>query len=149
MTTKIRVAAIIFSDDKILTTEMEKNGETYHVFPGGRVEENETTEDALKRELSEETNLELEKFSLAYIRELKMKKERGIEFYYKVEEYTGTPETGYDPEEKESELKKVHHKSLTELEKLNFFPKQLIDRIKKDRKNSFPRVKHLGLHDYP
>lgn len=149
MTTKIRVAAILFENDKILTTEMEKNREKYHVLPGGRVEENETTEEALKRELSEETNLELQKFSLAYIRELKMKEDRGVEFYYNIEEYTGTLETGHDPEEKESELKEVHRKSLTELEKLNFFPEQLIDRIKKDRKSSFQRVKHLGLHDYP
>lgn len=149
MSAEIRVAAIARKDDKLLTTEMEKDGRRYHVVPGGKVEKNENIEEALKREISEETNLVLNEFSLAYIRELKMKEDKGIEFYYLIQDYKGTPETGYDPEEKCSELKQVHWKNLNELEDANFLPKQLANRIKEDRKTDFNSVKHLGLHTYP
>ena len=55
------VAAIIHKDDKILATK-RGYGEFINQweFPGGKIEENETKEEALKREIKEELNIEIE-----------------------------------------------------------------------------------------
>lgn len=44
----------------------KKNGEEYWVFPGGGVEDTESAEEALVREVKEETGLEVLKFNLAF-----------------------------------------------------------------------------------
>ena len=55
------VAAIIHKDDKILATK-RGYGEFINQweFPGGKIEENETKEEALKRDIKEELNIEIE-----------------------------------------------------------------------------------------
>lgn len=61
------VAAIIKKDGKILVTE-RGYGEFEHLweFPGGKIEDNESKEEALIREIKEELNadIEIEKFAL-------------------------------------------------------------------------------------
>ncbi len=146
--TEIRVAGIIIEDGEILTTKMEKDGEEYHVIPGGGVERDEDAEEALKREIKEETGLEINNFSLAYIRELNLEDDRGIELYYHVKSYTGEPKTGYDPEDKESNLREVEKLDINKLTDKDFFPEQISDKIPEDAANNFPQVKHLGLHQY-
>ena len=55
------VAAIIHKDNKILATK-RGYGEFINQweFPGGKIEENETKEEALKREIREELNIDIE-----------------------------------------------------------------------------------------
>jgi 8-oxo-dGTP diphosphatase len=54
------VAAIIYFDDKILCVQRPENKRSYiskkFEFPGGKIEEGESKEEALKRELIEELN---------------------------------------------------------------------------------------------
>ena len=54
------VAAIIYFDDKILCVQRPENKRSYiskkFQFPGGKIEEGESKEEALKRELIEELN---------------------------------------------------------------------------------------------
>jgi 8-oxo-dGTP diphosphatase len=58
------VAAIIIKDDKILCVQRGHHKREYiafkYEFPGGKVEENETNEAALKREIKEELNVGIE-----------------------------------------------------------------------------------------
>lgn len=58
------VAAIIENDNKILCMQRGKDKHEYTSFkwefPGGKIEEGETKENALKREIFEEMNLEIE-----------------------------------------------------------------------------------------
>ena len=54
------VAAIVYFEDEILCVQRPKNRLSYisekFEFPGGKIEENETKKEALKRELFEELN---------------------------------------------------------------------------------------------
>jgi 8-oxo-dGTP diphosphatase len=52
-----RVAAIIVENNDVILLYRKKNQQTYYVFPGGGVEENETEEQALIREVFEELGL--------------------------------------------------------------------------------------------
>lgn len=52
--------AIIIKDNMILLMHRLKNSHEYYVLPGGGIEENETPEQAVLREVKEETDLDIE-----------------------------------------------------------------------------------------
>lgn len=64
--TGIRAAALIVRDGKVLLIHRKKEGKEYWVFPGGGIEDNETAEEALKREVKEELNLDVLEYKLAF-----------------------------------------------------------------------------------
>ena len=58
---KIIASALIEKDDKfLLVKEILEDGKEYWIVPGGKVEFGETLADAVKREIKEETNLDIE-----------------------------------------------------------------------------------------
>src|SRR5437899_1133034 len=57
-----RASAVIFKDGKVLLIKRVKPGVEYYIFPGGGVDEGESIEEALKREVNEELSLEVKKF---------------------------------------------------------------------------------------
>jgi len=79
----IRAAALIIKDNKLLTA---KTTDTPHYTIGGRIEKNETSEEAVIREVYEETGYKLEIDKLAYINErfieVNGQKIHEIVFYY-------------------------------------------------------------------
>jgi 8-oxo-dGTP diphosphatase len=54
---RIRVAALIRWQERVLLCRQEKPGKEYWLLPGGGVEGGETLDDALRRELDEELSL--------------------------------------------------------------------------------------------
>lgn len=62
----IRAVAIVLHDDKVLLIWRKNNGNEYYVFPGGGVEEAEKVEQAVLREVREETTLEVKIDKLLY-----------------------------------------------------------------------------------
>lgn len=59
--------AVIFNqDDNLLMIERHKNGEHYFVLPGGHVDAGETSEQAVVREVAEETGLRVTVQKLLY-----------------------------------------------------------------------------------
>ncbi len=56
---KARAAVILIEDDKIALIERYRAGMHYFVFPGGKIENGESPEDAAKRESLEELGLEV------------------------------------------------------------------------------------------
>lgn len=55
---RLRAAALIVTDDGVVTVRHVKSGRSYHLLPGGGVEAGETVGAALVREVREETGLE-------------------------------------------------------------------------------------------
>jgi 8-oxo-dGTP diphosphatase len=55
----IRASAIIIKDGRIALIHRHNHGKEYWTLPGGRIEEGETPEQAVDREVGEETNLEV------------------------------------------------------------------------------------------
>lgn len=55
-----RAAGIILQNGKILLLHRRKAGKDYYVIPGGGLEAGETPEQGAKREVKEETNLDVE-----------------------------------------------------------------------------------------
>lgn len=150
MRTNLRVAAIILYEGKVLTTRMTKGNDSYYVLPGGGVEMEESIYDAIKREVKEETNLDVLKLKLVYIKELKNKDlGRGVEFYFYVEEYDGDLKRGFDPEVKESVLEDVEFLDIKNLKDFVFYPQELKEVLSADNDSNFETFKYLGLRDYP
>jgi len=52
-----RAGALIVREGRVLLIERRPERDTYYLFPGGRIEPNETAEEALVRELREELGL--------------------------------------------------------------------------------------------
>ncbi len=59
--------AIIIENNKILVMYRNKQGSQYYTLVGGRANDNETPEDALVREVKEETGLEITHARLVYV----------------------------------------------------------------------------------
>lgn len=54
-----RAAAIVIKNNAVALIKRQRDGRTYYVFPGGRVEESETPEQAAIRETQEELGLDV------------------------------------------------------------------------------------------
>lgn len=61
--------AIIIEDNKMLVMHRNKHGTQYYTLVGGRLNDNETTEQAVIREVKEETGLDVVKAELVFTEE--------------------------------------------------------------------------------
>jgi 8-oxo-dGTP pyrophosphatase MutT (NUDIX family) len=55
---RTRATAVVIKDESILMMHRHNNGEEYFVLPGGGIEEGESGEEAVIRELKEETSID-------------------------------------------------------------------------------------------
>jgi len=103
MRTNKRVSALVVRENKLLLIHRFKNGDEYWVIPGGGAEEGESLEDALKREVLEETGLKLVDHKLLGSDE----GEEHIHYFYQCELTPGEPKIG-GPELKDSSENNVY-----------------------------------------
>lgn len=128
--TNVTSRAIIINNDKILLMHRRKNGEEYFVLPGGGVEEGETPEEAVKREVYEETGLNSKDIKTAF--DVIDADNKLIHLFY-IEVGSGTPELTGEEKDKncENDWYNPEWFSLSILKKPNVYPAQAIDLLRK------------------
>ncbi len=134
-----RVAGIIIKDKKLLVIHRIKNGKEYYVFPGGGVEKDETNEEALLREIKEETSVKVDIDRLIYIHDY----ETSQQFYYLCNYITGRPKlaSGSVERQRMSNQKNFYQPVWMDTDRLSemlLYPLEIRDWLIKDLKNGFP-----------
>lgn len=67
---RVKARAVILIDGRLIVAEQRRRGRTEHSLPGGRVKERESVLEALKREVAEETGLDVAPGQLVYVSEI-------------------------------------------------------------------------------
>lgn len=129
MRTNKRVSALVFKEDKVLLIHRFKNGDEYWVIPGGGVEDHETLDEALTREVLEETGLALVSYKLLGSSE----QEEHTHYFYECELAPGDPKIGGPELENSSKdnLYLLEWIRTEDVEKLNLYPSSIKSFIKK------------------
>ncbi len=137
---RIRAAAIVIKDSHILLMHRINKGEEYYSFPGGGKEEGESIEEAVVRELDEETTVKVRPTKLAYRVEWDNK---NVNYLYVAEYISGTP--GLRPDSEEQLYMNEHNDQLYEplwvpldqVSDLTLYPLEVRDMLIEDIKNGF------------
>ena len=67
---RVKARAVILIDDRLIVARQRRRGRTELSLPGGRVNRNESVLDAVKREVEEETGLDVTPGRLLYVSEI-------------------------------------------------------------------------------
>lgn len=120
-----RVSAIIIDSEKILLMHRIKSNNDYFVLPGGSVEENEDKVRALKREIKEETNLEIEADKLLW--QVDNEFDERTQYIYLVSKYSGNLKLGSSEKERQSADNKyvLEWHDIHDLKTVKFFPSEI------------------------
>jgi ADP-ribose pyrophosphatase YjhB (NUDIX family) len=138
---RIRAAAIIVEDGRILLVRHLKDGHEYWLLPGGGVDPGETLKDALCRELREEIDLAIVPGELALISEsiAPDTSRHMVQLAFLAERSGNFRVTGFDPR-----VVGVEWKSIVELAELEMYP-AIQHELATAAKTGFPdRVSSLG-----
>jgi len=140
------VRAILLRDDKLLVMKRNKYGDEFYTLVGGGLDAGEDWEDALRRELREETGLEVGDVRLVFIGD-------GGELYgpqrfYLCEDRGGEPVLSGDSEEaKDSQKGKNTYEplwlSLRDISHVPFRPVTVGQAILKGAKDGFPEIPRM------
>lgn len=135
----MRAVGVIIKDGKILLMHRFKKGREYWVFPGGGVERGENVEQALIREMREETSFKVKIDRLLFKLENQFKKEYGgnvlgdkVEYYFLIKDFSGEMALG-SPEKEKMNENNQYHLEWVELSKIKemptLYPKEAVKRI--------------------
>ena len=124
-----RVCAVIIKNNKILLMRRVKRGQEYFVFPGGGIEQDESIEDAIIREVKEELSLDAKIDKLLF----QIENRGQQELYFLIKEFSGVPEIG-GPEKKRMNKNNQYYPTWIDLNKIsklsNLYPEEARERIK-------------------
>jgi len=139
---RIRAVAIIVNNEKVLLMHRINNGKEYHVFPGGGVENGETVEQAVLREVQEETSLKvkIEKLLYHHIYDDDTK-----QFFYFCRYVSGEPELGDGNEARDMKESNANFYNpiwyeIKGLPQLLLYPLEIRDWFIEDTKKNFENV---------
>lgn len=135
------VRAIILKDDRLLVMHRNKFGKEYETLPGGNIELGETPEQALLRELVEETSVKVTPKQLVFIEHAG--DPYGIQYVYLCEYISGEPQLA--PDSEEAHINKLGQNlyepkwvSIADLPELPFLSEKLKDLLLQAVKTEFP-----------
>lgn len=123
--------AVILENNRVLLVKHQVENESGWVFPGGRVEENESTVDAVIRECKEETGYDVIVDSVCYLEEYSIY----YATYFNCSIVGGSLHLGFDPDMPEDKqvIKEVKWIDISDFDKYDIYPKSLIEMIKDGR----------------
>lgn len=135
------VRAIVIKDGSLLVMHRNKFGKEYETLPGGNIEIGETTEQALLRELSEETSILVEVDRLVFIEQAG--DPYGTQYIYLCKYISGEPQLAADSEEAHinklgQNLYEPKWVSIQELPQLPFLSEKLKQTILQSVASEFP-----------
>ena len=87
---ELTVLCLITDGDRLLLQNRTKKDWTGYTLPGGHVEPGESFVDAVKREIREETGLEIKNPKLAGVKQFPIEGGRYVVFLFRADEYTGS-----------------------------------------------------------
>jgi 8-oxo-dGTP pyrophosphatase MutT (NUDIX family) len=144
---KNRVAGIVIREGKVLVIHRFNKGEEYYVFPGGGQEKDETSKEAVIREMFEETSLKVVPKKLLY----HITWDENIEnFFYLCDEDGAEAKFQEDSEEyvemqkSDDQVYKLEWIPIEDLSKLKLYQLEVRDLFIEDYKMNFSgEVKEL------
>lgn len=116
---RVRIAVVLLSDGKVLMVEHQKDGRTYWLLPGGGLKYGEKIEECARREIKEETNLDINLGKFLFLSEsIAPDGSRHILNLFFLGEITdGIPKVG-----DEIRLKSLEFHSFEDLDKIDMHP---------------------------
>ncbi len=143
--------AIVLHEGKLLIMHRNKFGKEYETLPGGNVEIGETTESAVRREVKEETGMDLGSAELVFIEEAGQP--YGTQYIYLCEYVGGEPKLSPDSEEAAiNKLGKNLYRpmwiNVATLHQKPFLSKTLRDKLLQAVQNGFPQTAETFTTEY-
>lgn len=119
---RIRACGLCYKEEAILLVKHNIDGKTLWAPPGGGVEFGESIKRTLIREFREETSLDVIPGNFLFLNEFISPPLHAIEFFYKINSYSGELALGSDPELTEHNI----------IVDVGFFNQQHISQLPKD-----------------
>jgi len=147
MQNRIRAAAILIKDENIVLIRRVKELKAYYTFPGGSVKEGETIEQAVVREVTEETSIQVSIHRLLYSYD----DVNSSQYFYLCDYISGNPQISPAAEENqglsEHNIFEPQWIALRLLPKLLLYPLEIKDWLLKDLKNGYPTSPRKAVSD--
>lgn len=131
---KVRATGVLIQNNQLLIVKQKLSNDKNWSLPGGRVEVGETLEQALIREMKEETGIEVEPIRMLYVCDVEASSNTVLHITFLVKRIGGEiilPTNEFD----ENPIHDVRFVAIEELAQYDF-SKQFIDLIKNDFPNA-------------
>ena len=130
---RIRVAAVIVHDGRLLLVRQTVHGgRDRWVLPGGRLDHGERLCDAARREVREETGLDVRVDKLLYVGDFMPPDKHALDVVFLAHL------TGGEPTRQEDEIHALQFVPLADVPDLDVVPPSVIDRVLADAPRGFP-----------
>ena len=141
---RLRVNGLLIENESLIMVQLLSpvNNKWIWMPPGGGVHFGESLQNAVKREMLEETGLMVTVGPLWYLHEVIAGGVHAVEFYYRCEKYGGTLRTGTDPEYRDSRqiIRDVACVPFDNLTRSDIYPEYLRNGFVSDYRNE---LRHL------
>lgn len=134
----VRCAGIVKKSERFLIVKSNYEGEEFWIFPGGGLEPGESLKECVKREVFEETGVNVRVDKLIFLDESVSNGKTMVHFNFLCIPISGEAKTGKDPEKAENVIKEAKYVSIKEIMNLdNFIPAKMKEKLYNSYENNF------------